>query len=123
MSELYDRIEELCRSRKVNITEMCKASGASRGSLTDLKMGRTKKLSTDSLSKIAEYFGISTDELLGRDVDGIEAELVEYLEMLRSRPECRMLMSTMKHATREEVEANVRVIEALRGINRDEKTH
>lgn len=43
-------------------------------------------------------------------------ELKEYLEMIRTRPECRMLLSTVKGATKEEVEANVKLIEALRGF-------
>ena len=43
-------------------------------------------------------------------------ELREYLDMLRSRPECRMLLSTVKGATKEEVEANVKLVEALRGL-------
>lgn len=64
MSELYNRIESLCKKKNINVTIMCKETGASRGSLTDLKSGRKKKLSTDTLSKIAEYFGVSVDYLL-----------------------------------------------------------
>ena len=66
MSELYKRIEELCVERKINITTMCKESGASRASLTDLKMGRKQSLSAKTLSKISNYFGVSVDCLLGR---------------------------------------------------------
>lgn len=32
-----------------------------------------------------------------------EAELMEYLDMLRSRPECRLLLKTYKGSTKEEV--------------------
>jgi hypothetical protein len=48
-----------------------------------------------------------------------DAELREYLEMLRSRPECRALLSTVKGATKAEVEENVRFIEALRQSRHD----
>ena len=65
MSELYKRIEELCQETGVTITAMCKESGVSRASLTDLKMGRKQKLSADTLSKIAKYFQVSVDYLLG----------------------------------------------------------
>ena len=44
MSELYNRIESLCKKRNINVTVMCKETGASRGSLTDLKAGRKKKI-------------------------------------------------------------------------------
>lgn len=67
MSELYNRIEFLCEKKGINITKMCKESGASRGALSDLKMGRTKSLSSDTLNRIAEYFGASVDYLLGKE--------------------------------------------------------
>lgn len=67
MSELYNRIEELCKERGTNITAMCKESGAPRGSLTDLKMGRTNRLNTTTLSRISEYFGVTVDFLLGNE--------------------------------------------------------
>ena len=67
MNDLYKNIETLCSSRKVTITEMCKESGAPRGSLTDLKMGRISSLSPETLRKIADYFGISMDTLYGRE--------------------------------------------------------
>ena len=66
MSELYKRIEELCKNNGVTITDMCRASGAPRGSLSDLKMGRTNGLNSNTLSKIATHFGVSVDYLLGK---------------------------------------------------------
>lgn len=65
MSVLYEKIAQLCEDRGINITTLCRESGASRGSLTDLKMGRKQSLSTGTLSKIATYFGVSVSYLLG----------------------------------------------------------
>jgi DNA-binding Xre family transcriptional regulator len=67
MSDLYKRIEDLCKERGTNITEMCKASGAARGSLTDLKMGRISRLNTTTLSRIAEHFSVTVGYLLGHE--------------------------------------------------------
>ena len=50
MSDLYNRIEILCKEKKISITTMCKESGASRASLSDLKVGRKQSLSADTLS-------------------------------------------------------------------------
>lgn len=69
MSDLYNRIEVLCAAEKITITTMCKESGASRASLTDLKKGRKQKLSADTLDKIANYFDTTVDYLLGRTDD------------------------------------------------------
>ena len=73
MSKLYETIEQLCKNKGVNITKMCKDAGVSRGSLTDLKMERSAELSTSSMSKLAEYFGVSTDYLLGKDANSVKA--------------------------------------------------
>lgn len=118
MSDLYNRIEELCKEKNESITTMCKESGASRASLSDLKVGRKQSLSAETLSKIAAHFDVSVDYLLGKEkekplINGDE-ELTEYVEMLKNRPECRMLFQLSKNATKEDVEAAVRIIEALR---------
>ena len=64
MANLYENIEKLCKQRGVNVTTMCKESGASRGSLTDLKNGRKQTLKYETLDKIASYFGTSVDVLV-----------------------------------------------------------
>lgn len=66
MSDLYDRIETLCKENNESITTMCRESGASRASLSDLKVGRKQSLSAETLSKIAAHFGVSVDYLLGK---------------------------------------------------------
>ena len=86
MSDLYKRIEDLCKERKITITSMCKESGASRASLSDLKVGRKQGLSADTLNKIAKFFSVSVDYLLGNvsdpffvlDNDAILADINSY---------------------------------------------
>ncbi|MCI6959066.1 MAG: helix-turn-helix transcriptional regulator [Oscillospiraceae bacterium] len=67
MSEIYERIESLCKKSGINITIMCKETEVPRSALSDYKAGRTKSLSTATLSKIAVYFGVSVDYLLGNE--------------------------------------------------------
>ena len=73
MSELYETIVRLCAEKGITITELCRQSGASRGSLTDLKMGRKSSLSTGTLSKIAAYFA-EDNERRGRIIEEIHKE-------------------------------------------------
>lgn len=121
MSDLYNKIEGLCKKRGVNITQMCKESGVSRASITDLKMGRKQALSSMTLSKIATYFNVSVDYLIGNEqkekaaIDVVDDDLQEYLDELRSRPEKRMLFSVTKNATKSQIEAIVKMIEEMQG--------
>lgn len=67
MSIMYERIESLCKSNGINITQMCREVGIPRGNLTELKMGRTMNLSSKNAQKIANYFGVSVGYLLGEE--------------------------------------------------------
>ena len=46
---------------------MCKDCGISPGAMTDLKAGRKKILSAVNMQKLADYFGVSVDYLLGHN--------------------------------------------------------
>lgn len=112
MSKLYERIESLCKENGVNITKMCAQAGVSRGSLTDLKVGRSKALSNSALVRIAEFFNVTTDYLSGltdvkiktlndsdlkfalfNETEGITDEMYEevkwYAEMVKLREEAK----------------------------------
>lgn len=67
MANLYNNIEAFCKKRGVNVTTMCRDSGASRGSLSDLKSGRKQTLKYETLEKIANYFEISVESLVSGD--------------------------------------------------------
>lgn len=67
MDNLYEHIEKICRDHKTNITAMCRGANISRASLSELKMGRNKTLSYETLNKIAKYFEISVDSIIGNE--------------------------------------------------------
>lgn len=120
MGTLYENIIALCEQKGIKGGKMCTDIGMSKGILTDLKMGRQTSISTANAQKIASYFDVTVGYLLGEEeqkekplVNGDE-ELTEYLEILKTRPEMRMLFQISKDATKEDVEAAVRVIEAIR---------
>lgn len=92
MANLYENIEKLCKQRGVNMTVMCKESGASRGSLTDLKNGRKQTLKYETLDKIASYFGTSVDTLVsGEQKENLpqqpQSEVDVALERIRKKLE------------------------------------
>lgn len=59
--ELYERIEAMCRQHGVTITEMCRDAGISRASVSDLKHGRSRFLSSATIHKMSNYFRVPMD--------------------------------------------------------------
>lgn len=113
MSELYNKIDELCKINNVSLNSVCIATGISRSALSELKAGRSKSISSDNLAKIADYFKVSTDYILGK-TNAENDELNEYLEVLASREDLRMLFKLAKDASRDDVDKAVKIIEALK---------
>lgn len=86
----------------------------------------TYEPSLQTLKDLAEYFHVTVSELIddAKNETSIlyeakkrqdEEDLARYLELLRTRPEMRILLDTVEGATKEEVEANVKFLETLRG--------
>lgn len=116
----FDNFVRLCNEAKTSPNAVAKKLGIPSGSVTDWKNGSIPRRGT--LIKIADYFGVSVDYLLGKTDEKEKApagdadeELNEYLEFLRTDPNYRMMFSLMKGATKEDVEKAVKVIKSLLG--------
>ena len=120
-------MEEVMFIEKVK--ELLKEKGITKNKLlTDLQLGKNSFVNWESrgtvpsgevLAKIANYFGVSVDYLLGNEEQKAapaseDAELAELLEELKTRPEMKMLFSVTKGATKADVEKAVNIIKALR---------
>ena len=117
----YDLFCQLCEKKGISVTRATVEMGLSR--TIGSKWKRTGATPNgETLSRIAEYFGVTTDYLLtGQEseptaaIDVVEEDLREYLDELRNRPETRLLFSVTKNATRGQIEAIVRMIEEMQG--------
>ena len=112
---LLERIKGLCARKEISIRQLERETG-----LADRTIGRwdTNMPSIDRVKKVAEYFGVTVDYLLGGDDShmshDMDEELAEYLEMIRTKPEIRLLLKTQRGATRKEVEENVAFLQTLK---------
>lgn len=84
MRTLYERIESLCADRGITVNKMCKESGAPQGSLSNLKAGKTETLSSKTISRIAAYFGVATDYILGWSIDAQMDDAIAEIAQLKS---------------------------------------
>lgn len=92
MCTIYNNIKSLCDERGVKPGRMCVELGMSKSILTGLKNGTKKNIQTDTAKKIADYFGVTVDRVLGAEKktadpkgDGLspmESQLMEYVRAL-----------------------------------------
>ena len=121
MSAFSETLSALRRARGLTQAELASRLGISKSAVSMYERGN-REPELDLLESMADVFGVSVSALLGRQEDGRvngDPELTAYLEQLRDRPELRMLFSVTKNATKEDVEAAVKIIEALRGPHAD----
>ena len=129
MPEFKERLDEAMRIRDISAAELSRISKVNEGAISQYRAGKYKA-SQRSLDKLARALNVSIPWLMGADVPmtdestaptlpsptiAEDAELNEYLEMLRTRPEMKMMFQLAKGATKEDVEKAVRVIEAMFG--------
>lgn len=69
----------------------------------------------DLLKSIANFFNVSTDDLLENESPKATFEDTDkILEFFHKRPEMKVLFSATKNATKEDIEQAVKIIEALK---------
>lgn len=61
---MYELLESMCKEKGTTITRLCVEITGSKGNLSTWKKGN---INPASLVKIADYFGVTTDFLLGRN--------------------------------------------------------
>ncbi len=125
----YDRFIELCRRKEVKPSKVALENGFSKATVSSWKKlheaGTDVKPTPDKLEKLASYFDVTVDYLLGsseqkKPLVNNDEELSEYLYLLKTRPEMRMLFKVSSKATKADVEKAVRIIEAIRYDEKDE---
>ena len=104
MCDLYQKIELLCQEKGIKIADLSRETGTTKSNFSDLKSGKIKSLSLDKLIKIADYFEISLDELVGRKRKTPDDKSSEVIDKI---------MKLMEAMTPEQRVAFVQTAEAL----------
>lgn len=98
MYNLYETIKSLCDEKGIKPGKMCVEANISKGLISDLKAGRKKTVRVETAQKIADYFGVTVDRVLGAPAEnvqkgtaapkgdgpasGIKAELYSFVDSL-----------------------------------------
>ena len=109
---MHNKIEFLCKQQGIKIAQLCKEAGIPKSTISDLKNGRTKTLSTQTLKKIAKYFNVSLDYFDNtNDIVDIKKD-----ELFEKR---KLLFDMSKRANEEQLDAVINVVKTLIGNNED----
>lgn len=140
MGSMYDRIAELCKAKGISPSAMCDAIGIRRAFMSELKSGRTKKLSAEKTAMIADYLGTTSDYLITGEekhrplwkdivIGSPESEaMIEQLERIRMKvsstipdttiaadPLKEQLWEATKDMSQEEIRTILNIIKAIKG--------
>lgn len=88
--------------------------GVQKSAIQKYEKGDVENIKRSSIEKLAKYYGVTIGYLLGLEKTN-DSQLEEYLTMLKTRPELKMLFNLTKDATREDIEKAVKIIEAVLG--------
>lgn len=121
MYENYARIRD---SRGLKDSDVAKATGISAGTLSDWKRGRYK-LKYEKLQKIAEYLGVSTDQLAGIQVPGqakeyyVDEEAAETAQAILEDSDLHALFKASRQISRRDLKVLVNMAEQFKETNPD----
>ena len=113
MGTLYENIVFLCDQKGIKPGKMCNETGISRGLITDLKMGRKNSITVETAKRMADYFGVSVDRVLGSEQKE-KSPTPEGAELDEETIELREIWNSADQEEREALLAMAKMLKARR---------
>ena len=107
--DMYEKIKALCEERGIRMSTLAQGTGIRSSLFSELKMGRTRRLSVQTIQKLSTYFGVPESYVLEEGDDGAE-DLQEAL--FRKR---KLLFDKSGKASMEDLDKILRIVDALVG--------
>ncbi len=123
-----NRIRELRKARGMTQEELTVKLRVQRQTLSKYETGAIP-LTDDTINILTDFFGVSTDYLLGKSNDPTppgakspvyDKEALELMEELHKRPELKILFRASKHVKRESIEAINQIMQKMAEIGDEE---
>lgn len=117
-----DRIKNLRINNKMTLEEVGEKISVSKQTLYKYENNIITNIPSDKIEGLAKVFHISPAVIMGWDKNYEQyyqdKEAAEYAEMLRTRPEMRMLFSASRGISKEEMQEAVNYIEFIKSRNK-----
>lgn len=130
---IHERIKRLRKQNNLSVDEIIKKLNISRATYYRYESNEIEKLPLTILEPLANILNTTPAYLMGweephqstvntnsNQTDGyyLDKEAAEYAEMLRTRPEMRMLFSASRGISKEEMQEAVNYIEFIKSRNK-----
>jgi len=120
-NQFIERLNSILQKRNLSQADLSKMTGIRSSSISDWLNGKYEP-KQDKIAIIADALNVSPVWLIGYDDTAsnqsegyyVDPETAEYAEMLRTRPEMRMLFSASRGISKEDMEKAVEYIELLK---------
>lgn len=124
-AQFIERLNSILQKRNLSQADLSKMTGIRSSSISDWLKGKYEP-KQDKIAIIAEALNVSPVWLIGYDEPStnqpegyyVDPETAEYAEMLRTRPEMRMLFSASRGISKEEMQEAVNYIEFIKSRNK-----
>lgn len=128
--QIHERIKRLRKQNKLSVDEIVKKLNISRATYYRYESNEIEKLPLTILEPLAKILNTTPAYLMGwqephqenksTQIEGyyVNPETAEYAEMLRTRPEMRMLFSASRGISKEEMQEAVNYIEFIKSRNK-----
>lgn len=115
----YEIFAELLKERKLKVSDVTRATGIAASSLTDWKKGRTATPKAETMQKLADFFGVSIEYLLGVQSSGQEGyytdpETAKLAQEIFENSELRALFDVSRLMEPEDLKAVYDIALALK---------
>ena len=118
-----ERIKECRESLGMTQVALAEAINEKKQTLYKYENNIITNIPIKKVELIADALHTTPAYLMGWEIEKAPSQkdddLDAYLEMLRTRPECRMLFKLADNATKEDVEKAIAIIEALRQVEKE----
>ena len=112
--DIYGRIKDLCRARNISISALESACGLGKKTIANWDKSSP---SVDKLAKVADYFGVTVDSLLGREEHETDSygEIRDALDALRQNRSFSLLLSAGDKLKNEDLDILIAMAKRMMG--------
>ena len=118
MALLAENIKDLRKQNKLTQKELADFLGVHVSSVCKYESGAAMP-TPEAITKMAKFFGVSTDYLYGVEEYNMGDDVGEMKEMLKSSPEFRVLFDIAINATSDEIMQLIAIQKAMKATNYD----